>query len=249
MTSLNVRALRGLLFTLLVMGAIVFLAAGTLRWGGAWVFLALFGALGLGLTLYLIECDPELLARRMRGGPTAEKEPRQKIIMWLISGGFGAILIVCGLDRRFGWSNAPDLVAIAGDVLFALGWAIIFLVFRENSFSSATIEIAADQRVISSGPYALGAPPDVRRRAFLSYRHPACARLMVGIMRRPPDRARADLADFRGGEISRGETAGLCGVSGQGEISARAVHLVAPFGLTWPPDTAAGKTPRHRAAT
>jgi protein-S-isoprenylcysteine O-methyltransferase Ste14 len=45
-------------------------------------------------------------------------------------------------------------VAMAGDVLVVLGWLAIYLVFRENSFTSATIEIADDQEVISTGPYA-----------------------------------------------------------------------------------------------
>ncbi len=155
MTNLDIRALRGLLITLIVMGAMLFLAAGTLLYWQAWVFLALFGALGFAITLYLIKYDPELLARRVRGGPTAEKEASQKIIMWLVSVGFGAILIVCGLDCRFGWSAAPASVAIAGNIVVALGWAIIFFVFRENSYASATIEVATGQKVISTGPYAL----------------------------------------------------------------------------------------------
>lgn len=45
-------------------------------------------------------------------------------------------------------------VVIAGDILVAVGFYIIFLVYRENTFSSATIEVAEDQRVVSSGPYA-----------------------------------------------------------------------------------------------
>ena len=48
----------------------------------------------------------------------------------------------------------PASVALAGDALMAIGWLAIFFVFRENSFSSATIEIADDQRVVSTGPYA-----------------------------------------------------------------------------------------------
>jgi protein-S-isoprenylcysteine O-methyltransferase Ste14 len=43
---------------------------------------------------------------------------------------------------------------LAGDALVLIGWLGIFFVFRENSFSSATIELSADQRVISTGPYA-----------------------------------------------------------------------------------------------
>ena len=40
-------------------------------------------------------------------------------------------------------------------MLVVLGWLAIFLVFKENTFASATIELAPDQKVISTGPYAL----------------------------------------------------------------------------------------------
>ena len=98
--------------------------------------------------------DPKLLARRMRGGPTAEKLTAQKIIMSIVSVGFIALLVVPALDHRFAWSHTPASVALAGDALMAIGWLAIFFVFRENSFSSATIEIVDDQRVVSTGPYA-----------------------------------------------------------------------------------------------
>lgn len=44
---------------------------------------------------------------------------------------------------------------IAGNVLIVLGWTIILFVFRENTFTSATIEVVADQRVVSTGPYVV----------------------------------------------------------------------------------------------
>ena len=91
----------------------------------------------------------------MRGGPFAEKEPAQKIIMVLTSVGFIGLLIVPALDHRFGWSHVSPYAAVAGDVLMGLGWLAILFVFKENTFSSATIELAPDQRVISTGPYAI----------------------------------------------------------------------------------------------
>jgi protein-S-isoprenylcysteine O-methyltransferase Ste14 len=155
MMSLNAKALGGLLFLLIVMGALLFVPAGTLDYWQAWVFLAVWGALGLAVTVYLMRNDPKLLQRRMHGGPTAEKETSQKIIMWIVSIGFVAIPIVSALDHRaHPWAVPPD-AAIAADFLVALGWLLIFLVFKENTFSAATIELAADQKVISSGPYAV----------------------------------------------------------------------------------------------
>jgi protein-S-isoprenylcysteine O-methyltransferase Ste14 len=98
--------------------------------------------------------DPALLARRMSGGPFAEKEPAQKIIMSIASIGFVGLVVLPAIDHRLHWSQVSAYAALAGDALVLLGWLGIFFVFRENSFSSATIEMAADQTVISTGPYA-----------------------------------------------------------------------------------------------
>lgn len=155
MTSLAKKAWLWLAVFAAIMGAMLFLAAGTLRYWEAWAYLAVFfgsGALG---TAYLIRRDPALLERRLRGGPFAEKEFSQKIIMSFTSLGFIALLLVPALDRRFGWSSAPFWAAISGDLLFLAGFYIVLLVYKENSFTSATIEVAEGQRVITTGPYAV----------------------------------------------------------------------------------------------
>ena len=113
-----------------------------------------FGASFL-VTLYLAKYDPALLKRRLSGGPWAEKEQTQKIIMAFTSIGFLALIVTPALDFRFGWSAVPLPIVAAGNALVAIGYAIIFLVYKENTFTSATIEVAKDQRVISTGPYAL----------------------------------------------------------------------------------------------
>jgi protein-S-isoprenylcysteine O-methyltransferase Ste14 len=98
--------------------------------------------------------DPKLLERRMSGGPFAEKEPAQRIIMSFASLGFIGLLVIPALDHRFAWSRMPAFVPLVGDALVLFGWLAIFFVFRENTFTSATIELAADHRVVSTGPYA-----------------------------------------------------------------------------------------------
>lgn len=155
MTGLNIRAIGWLLVLLVVMGAVLFVSAWTFNYWQAWVFLSVFGLSSLAVTVYLMKNDPKLLERRMHGGPTAEKELSQKIIMSAASMGFAAILIVPALDHRWHWSAVPPYAVIAGNILIVLGWTIILFVFRENTFTSATIEVAADQRVVSTGPYAV----------------------------------------------------------------------------------------------
>ena len=155
MTGLNIRAIGWLLVLLVVMGAVLFVSAWTFNYWQAWVFLSVFGLSSLAVTVYLMINDPKLLERRMHGGPTAEKELSQKIIMSAASIGFAAILIVPALDHRWHWSAVPPYAVIAGNILIVLGWTIILFVFRENTFTSATIEVVADQRVVSTGPYAV----------------------------------------------------------------------------------------------
>lgn len=155
MMSLNLRAASGLLFVLIVMGALLFLPEWTLDYWQAWAFLAVFGASALAITVYLMKKDPALLERRVHGGPTAEKETSQKIVSSIASVAYVAILVVSALDHRSRWSTVPLSVVIAGDVLIALGFTVIFFVFKENPFTSATIELTADQKVISTGPYAV----------------------------------------------------------------------------------------------
>jgi len=138
-----------------VMAALLFLTAGTIRYWQAWVYLAVFFGASFLITLYLAKHDPALLKRRLRGGPWAEKEQTQKIIMAFTSIGFLALIVTPALDFRFGWSAVPLPIVAAGNVLVVIGYAIIFLVYKENTFTSATIEVAKDQRVISTGPYAL----------------------------------------------------------------------------------------------
>jgi len=138
-----------------VMGFLLFVPAGTVNYWQAWVYLSIFTGGSALTTLDLIRRDPALLERRMSGGPTAEKRPVQKFIMLCTSIGFIVLLLVPGFDQRFGWSAVPVRGVVAGDVLVAIGFCLIYLVYRENTFTSATIEVAENQRVISTGPYAI----------------------------------------------------------------------------------------------
>ncbi|MBN9490052.1 MAG: isoprenylcysteine carboxylmethyltransferase family protein [Alphaproteobacteria bacterium] len=155
MDTLARKAFQSLTGLFLAMAALLFGVPWTFDYWQAWIFLAVYFSASILIILYLLTRDRQLLERRMRGGPLAEKEIAQKIIMLFASIGFVALLAVPALDRRFSWSQLPTGIVIAGDVLIALGWFAIYRVFRENSFTSATIELAQDQRVISSGPYAL----------------------------------------------------------------------------------------------
>ena len=81
-------------------------------------------------------------------------------------------LIVPALDFRFKWSRVPPAIVALGVVLFVLGFGFIARVYRENTFSSATIGVVEGQRVISTGPYAI-------------VRHPMYASALVYLLGTP----------------------------------------------------------------
>jgi protein-S-isoprenylcysteine O-methyltransferase Ste14 len=138
-----------------VVATLLFISAGTTAYWQAWTYLAIFFGASLTITLYLAKNEPALLARRMRGGPGAEQVPAQRIIQSVTSLGFIGMLVVPAIDRRFGWSHLPLPAIVAGDVLTAACFYVISMVYEENVFASATIEIAKDQVVVSTGPYAI----------------------------------------------------------------------------------------------
>src|SRR5690349_17946659 len=149
-TNLDTKAWLGLSLLAVAMGLLLFVPAGTVHYWQAWAYLGVFLGAAFLITLYLMKKDPALLKRRLSAGPTDEKEKTQKIIMFWASLGFIASLVVPALDHRFSWSHVPPSGIIAGDVLVALCFHITFLVYKENTFTSATIEVADNQKVIST---------------------------------------------------------------------------------------------------
>jgi protein-S-isoprenylcysteine O-methyltransferase Ste14 len=153
--QLYIRMVTQSLLFLLVTGALLFLPAGTFNYWEAWVFIAVFVACNLPLTIWVAINDPQLLERRMRAGPTAEKEKSQKIIVTIVLLSVIVGVLIPALDRRFGWSDVPMSVVILGNALIAISYVGFYFVFRENTYGAATIRVEENQRVISTGPYAI----------------------------------------------------------------------------------------------
>jgi len=155
MDQLIGKTILGFAFLMLVLAAALFLPAGSLQYWQAWAYLAVFALCTILITAYLVRNDRELLAGRVQAGPVAETQKSQQIIQSLASLFFLGLFIVPGLDFRFGWSNIPPVISLVADGIVALGFYFVFLVFRENSYTRATIDVSAGQKVIETGPYAI----------------------------------------------------------------------------------------------
>src|SRR5262249_25188920 len=147
------KALAGCIKLQLIFALLLFLPAWSLRFWEAWLYWLLFSASAWILTLYFLKHDPQLIERRLQSRPSAEHEKSQKIIQTIAGGLWFALMIMPGLDHRFHWSSVPVPLVLLGDVFVAVGFLLVFLVFKENSYTAGTVKVEADQQVISTGPY------------------------------------------------------------------------------------------------
>jgi protein-S-isoprenylcysteine O-methyltransferase Ste14 len=133
----------------------VFWPAGTFDYWRGWAFIAVFATATMIPSLYLAATNPAALKRRMQAGPAAETRPLQKIIITFAFLSMGAMIVVSTLDFRFGWSSVPTAVSVIGDVMVAVGLLIAMITTIQNGYAAANINVESDQKVVSTGFYAL----------------------------------------------------------------------------------------------
>jgi protein-S-isoprenylcysteine O-methyltransferase Ste14 len=135
------------------LGALLWLAAGSLRFWQGWAWFVLTVITNVGLTAYLARADPALLERRMQ---RKESSRLQTVLHGLMMVFWVATLVLAGLDFRRGWSRGFPvwlvILALAGSL--ATQW-IFVAVFRANRFAGATIRVESEQTVVSTGPYGV----------------------------------------------------------------------------------------------
>ena len=153
--SITKQALSGLAALAIVLWLVLFVPAWTLNYWQAWIYWLVFVVCVTAISVYFIKKDPKLIEKRVKAGPGAETEIVQKVIQTLAAIFFILLLLTPSLDHHFQWSNVPAYVSIVSYVFVVLGLLIVFLVFKANSFASATIEVGSEQKVISTGAYGV----------------------------------------------------------------------------------------------
>lgn len=151
---------------------LLFVPVWTLLYWQAWVYLGVTYLALYPIILYFLKYDPEFVRRRLKMGSHAETRESQKTIMALLKWLYMLLLLVPALDHRFGWSDIPAALVVAANVMVLLGMIIQFRVFQENTFASALIELAVDQKVVSTGPYRLVRHPMYSGATLLSFATP-----------------------------------------------------------------------------
>lgn len=151
--SIAKQALIGLFALAVVMWLVLFLPAWSLNYWQGWTYWAVFFSSVTAISIYFIKKDLTLIANRIKAGPTAEKMRSQQITQAFATVFFILLILIPPLDHHFQWSNVPTPLVLVSDVFVVLGLAIVFFVFRENSYTSAVIEVNKEQKVITTGPY------------------------------------------------------------------------------------------------
>lgn len=150
--KLLLSAITKFVFGIILVGALVFLPAGTFNFMGGWLFMMLLFIPILIVGIFLFIKSPKLLEKRLDG---KEKESTQKGVVALSGLMFLSGFTVAGLDFRFGWSSVPRMVTIIASVLFLVSYAIYAEVMRENAYLSRKIEVQEGQTVVSTGLYGI----------------------------------------------------------------------------------------------
>ena len=145
-------ALTKYLTGLLLVGALLFLPAGTLGYMNGWLFIGLIFVPMLLLGVVLFVKSPELLRKRL---DAKEKETTQKGVVALSALLFLAGFIVAGLDFRFGWTDVPLWCVVAASAVLLVSYALYAEVMRENAYLSRTIEVQEGQKVVDTGLYGI----------------------------------------------------------------------------------------------
>lgn len=137
---------------LILLGALIFIPAGTLHFWQGWVLLGALFIPMLIAGLVMVVKSPDLLRKRLNA---KEKQEEQKTVVALSGLMFLATFIIAGLDFRFGWMPMPPALTWIAAAVFLFGYAMYAEVMRENAYLSRTIEVQEGQKVVDTGLYGI----------------------------------------------------------------------------------------------
>jgi protein-S-isoprenylcysteine O-methyltransferase Ste14 len=137
---------------ILIISALLFIPAGSIRFWNAWLLIGVLFIPMIFVVFYLVKNDPELLHKRLN---TREKEKTQKTVVLITSVVILSGLILSGLDFRFHWSEVPLFFEMLSAIVVLAGYILFFIVVRQNSYASRVVEVQEKQKVIDTGLYSI----------------------------------------------------------------------------------------------
>jgi len=158
----------------LLMAAVLFISAGRLDWVWGWVYIGVY-FIGIAINaLVILPRNPEMIAERAE--IKGDAKGWDKALGFLIGSATLGMLIVAGLDVRFGWSaRLPAAVHLIALAVAALGYALFSWALASNPYFSRVVRLQMDRghTVAAGGPYRY-------------VRHPGYAAMVISLLATPP---------------------------------------------------------------
>ena len=146
------RAMGKYLCGVLLLGFLLFLPAGTLRWRQGWLLMGILFIPMLVAGLVMMKRSPELLRKRLNA---REEQGTQRAVIALSALTFLAAFVLAGLNHRYRWCVLPEAASWVAAGAFLAGYLLYAEVMRENAWLSRTVEVQQGQRVVDTGLYGV----------------------------------------------------------------------------------------------
>lgn len=143
----------------LLIPLVLLVCGGDFGWWQGWVYSLLIFVVGVGGHIWAERRHPGLMAERQNMEKAQSAKTWDKVLapLMALSVSF-PLVIVAGLDHRFGWSPVFPLgLIVLGILLTTLGYAFATWALIENRFFSSVVRIQLDRGhvVCDSGPYRI----------------------------------------------------------------------------------------------
>ena len=156
---LNRRLIFGILWNTIAFGTALFLPARTFDWWRAWVLLGVLFVASLVTIFAVFRTRQDLLKERLKGIIQKGQPVIDRAIVLAFVVAYGASVVFIPLDVfRYHIFPKPNVfISSLGLVLVGVGWWIIALVFRENSFAAPVVRHQSERQhhVVDTGVYAV----------------------------------------------------------------------------------------------
>ena len=152
MKNLFLQAILKFSLGVLMVGALIFLPAGTLDFPAGWLLMGILFVPMFGAGLVMMAKNPALLRSRLKA---KETRGEQGMVVKLSGLMFLCGFALAGLDFRFGWLPLPWGVSLGSAILFLVAYLLYAEVLRENTWLSRTIEVQKGQTVVDTGLYGI----------------------------------------------------------------------------------------------
>ena len=146
------QALVKFILGVIVLGVLIFVPAGSLRYWQGWLLMGILFVPMFIAGLVMMAKNPDLLRKRLNA---KEKEAEQKVVVLTSASLFLAAFVVAGLNWRLKIWMLPDWAVWVSAVIFLISYLLYAEVLRENTYLSRTIEVQENQKVVDTGLYGV----------------------------------------------------------------------------------------------